>query len=85
MSNINAMDDVKDPNPLKREPVLIGALVVYLIADAFTGTGANSTVGSLIAGSLVAALRFIVTSPATAKQKDETIEALKQKLERLRG
>lgn len=53
---------------IKREPLLLTALVVYLLADLLTGTGTNSTLGAVVAAVPVALMRFLMTSPATAER-----------------
>lgn len=71
----------KTANPLKREPVLIAAVLVYLVTDALTGTGLNSSLGALLGSLGTAALRFVVTSPATAEVlKAQKNQALGQSL-----
>lgn len=66
-------------NILQKEPVLLSAPVTGALVDLISGTGLNSHLAGLLAAVLVALLRFVVTSPATAQIKDRQIAALKLK------
>lgn len=55
-------------NLAEKEPILISAPIIGALVDGISGTGANSHWAGLLAAVLVAVLRFVVTSPATAKR-----------------